>query len=213
MLFLPLLFSISNGDALKSMLIEDGWVDMGTSQRDFGTVHSRHKPLDGLDCLEAQATTSLPLKALKEVILDIEGNVNWSSADLLVSEVLSQGNGRIDYVQVLNVPAPFSDRLWVLSGQVTTNAAGWHFVWQRIPGEGYDRVTELHSEYPDAVEISSNVGSWSLLPIENGQHVARFRSCNDAGGNIPRWAGEQTARLMLPTNIVDLFREAEKRRD
>jgi hypothetical protein len=211
MLFLSLLFSASNSDALSAMLNHDGWTDMGSSEESYGTVSARHKPLDGLDCLEAQATTSLDADIMKAVILDIEGNSDWSSADLTLSEVLGAKNGRIDYVQVLDVPSPMSDRMWVLRANVKTDAHGWHFIWQRIEGEEYERVAEVRAANPDAVEISSNVGAWSLLPGEDGETVARFRSCNDVGGNIPKWAGEKAARALLPNNIKDLFVEAEKR--
>lgn len=211
MMLFSLLFSVGNADALKAMLSDDGWDDLGASEEAFGTVSVRHKPLDGLDCLEARADTSLDVGVMKQVVLDIAGNKDWSSADLILSEVLGSGNGRIDYIQVLNVPAPLDDRLWVLRGQVQTDAEGWHFVWQRIDGGDYPRVAEVRDAHPDAVEILTNVGGWSLLPADDGQTTARFRSCNSVGGNIPRWAGEKAARAMLPNNIADLFREAEKR--
>ena len=83
--------------------------------------------------------------------------------------------------------------------------------WERIDGGDYPRVAEVRDAHPDAVEILTNVGGWSLLPADDGQTTARFRSCNSVGGNIPRWAGEKAARAMLPNNIADLFREAEKR--
>ncbi len=211
MLLLPLLWTITNDDALKAMLGDDGWLDVGTSEQSFGTVTSRHKPLDGLDCLEARATTSLSEEVMKEVILDIEGNLDWSSADLVVSEVLGRKNGAVDYVQVLDIPAPMSDRYWVLRGHVKTDAEGWHFIWQRIEGGDYPRVAELLTPYDDLVEIATNVGSWTLSPTDDGQTQARFRSCNDVGGNIPRWAGEKAARALLPNNITDLFDETAKR--
>ena len=211
MVLLSLLFAVGNPEALNAMLQDDGWDRLGSRDEAFGTVSIRHKPLDGLDCLEARADTSLDAEVMKQVILDIAGNTDWSSADLLLSEVLGSQNGRIDYIQVLDIPAPLDDRLWVLQGQVQTNAEGWHFVWHRIDGGDYDRVSEVRQAHPDAVEILTNVGAWSLLPADDGQTTARFRSCNSVGGNIPRWAGEKAARAMLPNNITDLFRETEKR--
>ena len=106
-----------NDTAKAAIRSESGWQDMGTMDRDGVTgIQVRHKPLDGVDCLEASVQSDLPVETMKAVVLDIEGNKRWSSAGLKASTVLSRSGGRIDYVQVLGMPSPFSTRYWFLRG-------------------------------------------------------------------------------------------------
>lgn len=205
----------TNADIAEAIAEESGWEDVGTSKEaGIGEVRARHMNVDGVDCLEASAVTALPVETLQEVILDIRGNTEWSSAELAESSVLAEKTGRIDYLQVLKLPAPFAGRYWFLRGEVSAGEAGaWSFAWQRLDGvasypEAYAGMIKRYGE--DMVEVGVNVGSWALLPSEAGT-VARFRSCTNVGGSVPRWAGEKAARIMLPNNIVDLLVEAEKR--
>jgi hypothetical protein len=207
----------SNADIAEAIADDAGWEDVGSSDEPgVGAVTARHMNVDGVDCLEASAVTALPVDTLQEVILDIRGNIDWSSAELAESSVLSEKAGRIDYLQVLKLPAPFASRYWFLRGEVTSGAEGadsWSFAWQRLDGpssypEAYAGMVKRYGE--DMVEVGINVGSWALLPAEDGT-TARFRSCTNVGGSVPRWAGEKAARIMLPNNIVDLVVEAERR--
>ncbi|MCB9765425.1 MAG: hypothetical protein H6739_36965 [Alphaproteobacteria bacterium] len=214
---LLLTLALTPPDAVVRAVAEpDGWVDVGSDTRDgVGPIHARHKALDGVDCLEASTVTTQPPALLREIILDIPGNLQWSSADLKRSIVLDDRDGRIDYVQVLGMPPPFSDRYWFLRGQVVEGTDGpgsWSFSWARIDGAALypAQSAALKDDFNDPVEITLNVGSWALLPHAEGT-VARFRSCSDAGGAVPRWAGEKAARMMLPNNVVDLVKEAERR--
>lgn len=217
MLFFTLLLAAMTPDQVNASLAEPaGWVDVGQETREgVGPITARHKELDGVDCLEAATVTAHDPALLKEIILDIKSNLDWSSADLLYSNELVRQPARIDYVQVLNLPMPLSDRYWFLTGRVSEGSEGpgsWAFSWSRIDGaalypEAHAKVVE---RYGEVVEVTLNVGSWALLPAPGGT-LARFRTCSDSGGSIPRWAGEKAARLMLPNNIVDLMKEADKR--
>lgn len=209
---LSLAHSTSFNDTAKAALEEEsGWEDVGTMEREGIAVQGRHKVIEGVDCLEASAVTTHDPEVMKAIILDIRANTDWSSADLKVSDVLKESSTEIDYVQVLEVPAPFADRYWFLRGVIAETEAMWQFSWAWIDGK---------TEYPDVyskvvgedlVEVDVNVGSWALLPVEGAGTQARFRSCTNVGGSIPKWAGEQAAKLMLPNNIEDLFSEAQKR--
>ena len=127
--------------------------------------------------------------------------------------MLSSQGSQQDYLQVLNLPPPFADRFWFLKGTATTAGNTWMFFWERIDGAQHypDALSGLLEKSSGAVEVGVNVGSWSLIEGE-GSRIARFRSCTDVGGSVPRWAGEKAARLMLPNNIVDLFAEGQRRR-
>ena len=209
--FLSLASANPFNDTARVALDEDsGWQDVGTMERSGIQVQGRHKVIEGVDCLEASAVTKHDVDTMKAIILDIEGNTYWSSAALKRSDVLREEGSTIDYVQVLEVPAPFNDRYWFLRGEVEDGDAGWHFRWKRL--DGAETYPEVYAKVvgEDLVEVDVNVGSWSLIPADEGTQ-ARFRSCTNVGGSIPKWAGEQAARLMLPNNIEDLLNEAEKR--
>ncbi|MCP4807977.1 MAG: hypothetical protein GY913_32150 [Proteobacteria bacterium] len=189
---------------------ESGWLSVGTTEESVGTVSARHKEVDGVDCLEASAQVTVPVETLKEVVLDIPANLDWSSADLLHSVVLKEEGTTLDYVQVLDIPSPFGDRYWFLHGTVADTADLWEFSWEHI--DGSSSYPDAYAKYVDdeLVEVDVNVGSWAFLE-QDGATVARFRSCTNVGGSVPRWAGEKAARVMLPNNIIDLVVEGEKR--
>lgn len=198
-------------EAAKAALAEaSGWVDVGSTEESVGTVSARHKELDGVDCLEASAVVTLPLDTLKEVVLDIPANKDWSSADLKHSIVLKEDGSTLDYLQILEIPAPFGDRYWFLHGTVDDAPNAWEFRWEHV--DGATAYPESYAKYvdDDLVEVDVNVGSWAFL-TEGEVTTARFRSCTNVGGSVPRWAGEKAARVMLPNNIVDLVNEAERR--
>ena len=211
MIWIPVALANPVNEAAKAALADEtGWIDVGSTQESVGTVSARHKPIDGVDCLEASAVVTVPVDTLKEVVLDIPGNIEWSSADLLHSIVLKEEGTTLDYVQVIDIPSPFGDRYWFLHGTVTDTPEIWEFGWEWVDGA---------KEYPDAyakyvseelVEVDVNVGSWAFVEAD-GSTTARFRSCTNVGGSVPKWAGEKAARVLLPNNIVDLVIEGEKR--
>jgi hypothetical protein len=204
------------GSLSQQLADPEGWVVVQDEQHpDWGRVIARHKPLDGVDCLEISGLTGADPALLKAIILDIPGNLSWSSADLEASVVLSEDGATQDYFQHLSIPAPFADRYWFLRGvsvEAPEGPGSWSFEWERIDGLALypDQAGRLLAEAGRAVEIGVNVGSWSLLP-EGDLTRARFRSCSDVGGSIPRSAGEAAARLLLPNNLRDLFQEADRR--
>ncbi len=190
-----------------AMQHDSNWSDEGTKDTDVGPVRIRHLNLAGVDCLEGSATTRVPADALLAVAVDVANNPAWTSADLVLSEALSQDSNRVHYLQVLNNPPPISDRYWYLEGRVVPEDGGQAFRWDRLDGaERYpQRHEKLAANHDGAVEVAFNLGSWAFLPLPDGQTLARFRTCSDAGGRIPRWAGEAAAKAMLPNNLVDLI--------
>ncbi len=204
-LLVSLAFALSPAEVWSAM--DAGtWTDAGSKNTSVGAVAVRHLPLDGVDCLEASAVTTLDVERMKTVVLDIRGNPEWSSADLSLSWVLREDAASMDYVQVLNNPVPIADRYWYLKGNWGAQGDVWALTWQHFDGEATypDQHAELKASHKSAVPVRFNVGSWAFVPAEGGT-LARFRSCSDAGGNVPRWAGEAAAKLMLPNNIEDLF--------
>ncbi len=205
---LPVAFALTP-DSVRAAMDGLGWQDVGERQTEVGLVAVRHLPLDGIDCLEASASTTLDLERMKTIVVDIRGNPEWSSAALTQSQVLAEAEGTVDYLQVLDNPSPISDRYWYLRGTWGPTGEGWALSWEHFDGEAeYPKAhAELRASHQGAVPVTFNVGSWAFLP-QGSATVARFRSCSDAGGNVPRWAGEAAARRMLPNNIIDLFKAA-----
>jgi len=201
-----------NEQAKVAIRSNSGWEELDTVNRGgVDNIRVRHQKVGEVDCLEASTVSQLPAETMKAVVLDIRGNAQWSSADIKSSTVLSEGGGKIDYVQVLGMPSPFSDRYWFLSGQVSGHD-GWTFAWEPLDAaQAYpDALASLKAADSSAVEVNVNVGSWSMVPDDAGTLV-RFRSCTNAGGSVPQWAGERAARAMLPNNIVDLINATNKR--
>ncbi len=196
-----------------AMQLDANWEDVGRKDTEVGPVRLRHLVLEGVDCLEGSAVTSQPADKLLAIAVDVARNQAWTSADMTLSEVLSEDASRVHYLQVLNNPPPISDRYWYLEGRVVPEGTGQAFRWDRLDGASVypSRHRTLASNHDGAVEVAFNLGSWAFLPGPGGETVARFRTCSDAGGRIPKWAGEAAAKAMLPNNLVDLITYAEGR--
>lgn len=190
-----------------AMQLETNWEDMGTRSTEVGPVRLRHLMLEGVDCLEGSATTGLSPEALMKVATNVEDNLAWTSSDMTLSEALHRDGQRVQYLQVLNNPPPISDRYWYLEGHVQTEGGVHAFAWDKLDGATAfpERHRTLLAEHSGAVEVAYNLGSWAFLPQPDGRTLARFRSCTDAGGRVPRWAGEAAAKALTPNNLVDLI--------
>jgi hypothetical protein len=176
-------------------------------------INIRHKQIGGVDCLEGIGTTAVPVAVLMEAVVDIPGNLRWSSASLLESEFLSTGSTSFDYYQYLSNPFPIKDRFWMNRATIVGDPANGpvQFRWQHLdPGTYAERYSRVLEEHDGAVLTEVNVGAWVFNPTSGGTEV-RFRTCSDAGGSIPAWAGEIAAKTTLPTNIADLVREGQRR--
>lgn len=191
-----------------------GWTELGTEEVDgVGAITIRHKSIEGVDCLEGIGHTEVPVPVLLEATVDIPGNMKWSSASLLESEFLSTGATSFDYYQYLSNPFPIKDRFWFNRATIVGDPSGGpvEFRWQHIDPETYpERYRRVRAEHGDAVVTDVNVGAWVFTPADGGTEL-RFRTCTDAGGSIPKWAGELAAKSTLPTNIADLVREGRRR--
>jgi hypothetical protein len=195
----------------EAMAHDDQWKEMGTEKTSIGPVKMRHLKLPTVDCLEASATTQSSIPKLMSIVIDVQNNPEWTSADIVISRVLAQDANQLDYLQVLSNPAPIADRYWYLRGNIKADGKGQVFKWEGIPGSSLypDIHSDMKAKHSGSVELAFNIGSWAFYP-EGDQTLARFRGCTDAGGKVPRWLGEALAEVMLPNNIVDLLTYASK---
>ncbi len=200
-------------DVRSAMQVESNWEEFGTKTTEVGEVKQRHLNLDGVDCLEGTVITQVPLDTLLAITVDVANNPLWTSSDLAFSELLYEGLDGIHYLQLLQNPAPISDRYWYLQGRVTQDGDGKVFSWDHLDGSQHypPRHAALMTQHGGAVEVAFNLGSWSFYPRPDGRTLARFRSCTNAGGRIPLWIAEAAAKALLPNNLVDLIRYAESR--
>lgn len=219
MLVAPLLLVASIAHAtdtttLRSKLeAPDGWKEISRNEeKGVGTVVIRHKEIDGAPCLEGTTSAALAPDALLAASIDIPNQPSWSTWTLPASGKLSSGAESFDYYQVLDNPYPIADRAWFLHGRVVRNGAERGLAWEPIDPTAYPQVWgDVQKRFPDAVVTRVNLGDWTFSPQADGTTRIRYRICTDAGGNIPRWAGEYAATRTLPTNVGDIVREVTRR--
>lgn len=220
MLAAPLLLWVSSfahaadSRALRAQMeAPDGWKEISRNEeKQVGTVVIRHKEIDGAPCLEGTTIATLTPDALLAASIDIPNQPSWSTWSLPASGKLGSGNESFDYYQVLDNPFPIADRAWFLNGRVLRNGAERAFAWEPIdPATHPTTWADVQARFPDAVVTRVNLGDWTFTPEADGTTRIRYRICTDAGGNIPRWAGEYAATRTLPTNVGDIVREVSRR--
>jgi hypothetical protein len=207
--------AISADPAALRRGLEDpsGWAEIDRKKvDDVGEIVVRHKEVLGESCLEGTTTATLDADALLAAATAVEDQPRWSSWKIPAAKKLGGGATAFDYVQLLDNPAPIADRYWVLSARVSVEGADRVFRWDQVDGDArYPvEVAALKARFPEAVPTRTNVGDWTFTPSPAGTRV-RYRICTDAGGNVPRWAGELAARNTLPGNLADIVREVRRR--
>lgn len=212
-LLIPLATAAPAATYRAGLADSSGWKEVAVRQHDsVGEIRVRHKKVAGLDCLEGIAHTQASIDKMLAAATDINGSKNWSSANLVESEALSNGR-TFDYYQVLDNPFPLKDRYWFLRGTTVKSGGVTEFQWQHIDAAAehpaaYQRVTAAH---PDAISTGVNVGAWVFAPDGNRVRV-HYRLCSDPGGSVPEWAGHKAAEMTLPTNVADIIERATGRR-
>ena len=193
-----------------------GWSEVARKQEDgVGEVVVRLKDVDGQPCLEGTTTAPLDADRLLEASADIDTQARWSTWTLPYSRRVTQPEGerqRFVYAQVLDNPYPVADRAWFLQGELVRTPTERRFVWDRVdPAAHATAWADVRARFPDAVLTGVNMGDWTFTPQGDGRTRIRYRICTDAGGSIPRWAGEYAATKTLPTNVGDIVREVTRR--
>lgn len=201
--------------AFQRGLADDaGWVQVATKRHpSVGEIRVRHKRIAGLDCLEGIAHTTAPIDGMLAAAMDFEGIPSWSSADLLDSAALGQGNP-VDFYQVLDTPFPLKDRYWFLRGTTLRATDGTtEFRWEDIDADALHPAAHkrVQAAHPDAIPTGVNVGAWVFVP-QGAQTQVHYRLCSDPGGKIPEWAGHMAAKIALPTNVADIIERAQGKR-
>lgn len=192
-----------------------GWTSVATRTSDVGAVYVYHKEIDGIPCLTGVTSTDVAPATLLAVVLDVPSSLKWSSADLAVSELLTQAPTQIRFWQYIDIPnwTLVSDRFWVLEGQVSNVGASTKFRWNRVDAAAtYPAVVEkAHARDSSAVEPPINWGEWTFTPVEGRTEVV-YRACADVGGRIPESVQKWVATRTLPDTVADLVREGQRRR-
>lgn len=189
-----------------------GWTEVGRRTEDgLGEVVLKHKKVGEVDCLEGAVTVPEAPEALLAVAADVPGATKWSRWELVASKVVGNAGGAVQYVQLLDNPAPIADRYWFVEGRSHRSEAEARFSWRHIdPAAHPAALAEIQALRSAAVSTVVNVGEWRFRKAATGTAL-RYRICTDAGGAIPRWAGEFAATRTLPTNLADLVLEARRR--
>ena len=210
---ISLLAALPDPAPLEAAIRADaGWEQVAVRDEEgLGKVTLKHKRQGEVDCLEGRTTVDVSPRVLLNVAADVPSATRWSRFELVASKVISRSGAKVKYVQLLDNPAPIADRYWFLEGRSSETEAAAVYSWRHIdPAEHPDMLAEILALRPNAVSTGVNVGEWRFTPAD-GMTDLRYRVCTDAGGSIPRWAGELAATRTLPSNIADLVKEGRKR--
>ncbi|MFZ5480009.1 MAG: hypothetical protein ACOZNI_24805 [Myxococcota bacterium] len=201
-------------DALRRGLEDPaGWAEIDRKQvDDVGEIVVRHKEVLGESCLEGSTTVALDADALLAAATAVEDQPRWSSWKLPAAKKLAGTATAFDYYQLLDNPAPIADRYWFVHARVGVEGSDRVFRWDQLDAAAKypAEAAALQARFPEAVPTRTNLGDWTFTPSPAGTRV-RYRICTDAGGNVPRWAGEIAARNTLPGNVADIVREVRRR--
>lgn len=206
------LFATATAGDVSALTADAGWKELATRSSDVGKVTVSLKQLEGLPCLRAQVVVVASTEALLEVVTDIPSAIRWGTAGITKAEILGKGDGWLDYMQYLDVPnwTLAQDRFWILrGGAVTGPDGGVVFSWDRSSDHQATRDAIAATD-PKAVELPTNYGAWSFLPVEGGTRV-RQEVCSDLGGSMPtsiqRWVSTRT----MPDTVAEMVVEAQRR--
>ncbi len=191
---------------------EAGWAEVGVREEEgIGEVRLRHKRAGEVDCLEGSAQVSASVGQLLAVAADVPSATRWSRWELVASEVIDRKDGKVIYYQLLDNPAPIADRYWFLESVSTKTETSARFWWRHVdPAQYPEAQAKVLGLRANAIATTVNVGEWRFDQVAAGTQLS-YRLCTDAGGNIPKWAGEFAATRTLPANIADVVKEAQRR--
>ena len=189
----------------------EGWRLDKTVGTSIGNVQVWSKTLEEIPCFYGKAETSVDIDTLLEVARDIEGSLQWSTAELKESTTLQSTGREIDYYQRMSIPF-VSHRHWFLKGKTARRKGETLFHWDRlINGGPHSRFYhEKLSEHPTAVEPPINVGGWSFIQADDLVTV-RYYICTHPGGMVPQQFQAIGTSKTLPNNLRDLIIEGQKR--
>lgn len=182
---------------------------------DAGMVKVYSATVAGIGCFKAEAeVTSVDGKSMLDVVSDVVGAKQWSSAGVTRAEVLGRTGNTVAYYQYLDVPdwTFASDRFWFLSSDIVDAPGTRTLRWNRLDPNGpyAARYQAFKAENPSAVEPPVNVGGWYFKDDDFGVTIT-YLICTDAGGNIPSAVQSAATRKTLPDTVGDVVREAKKR--
>jgi hypothetical protein len=196
---------------------ESGWESIGSKEHSKAgiEIQLRSKYVDGTPCLIGEVDVEVSADKLLEVATDIPGAMQWSSAPMAASRVLSRNGDIVHYYQLLDTPGwTFAaDRFWVLAGRVHKRSDGSvAFQWNRFEWKTKypDLVDEMERDHEDAIEPPVNFGEWRFTPKSGGSNV-RYYVCSNTGGRLSESVQKFASKKTLPDTVADLIMAARKR--
>lgn len=192
------------------------WTRVTTVKNDNigGEVVIWKATISGVDCFRGTAVVDVPPEKLLDVVADVEGAKQWSSAGISEAKLLSRSGSQIAYYQYLDVPGwtMAADRFWFLSSTLERSPQRSSLKWVPLEAGGAhaDVYTKVKAEHPNAVEPTVNVGSWVFEKGASGVDM-RYSICTQPGGSIPAAIQNAATRRTLPDTLGDVVREARRR--
>ena len=204
-------------DPTHAQIESASWTFLSERDHDVaGVVKVYNAQIAGRECYQARVSVDLPQSAMSNVITDLDGALQWSTAGLMESKILGKKGNTLYYYQVLDVPGytMASDRFWYNQGVVSQEGDEWTMRWSLLEegGDYKDHYLETKARHSGAVFIDMNVGAWRLIP-DGGpdKNKVTYSICSDSGGSLPAWLQAQASKQTLPDTVGDMIREAKKR--
>jgi hypothetical protein len=148
------------------------------------------------------------------VLIDTPYHARMSD-DMVESVPVREEQGALLYYQVLDLPAPLSDRYWIAYAQTSRNygGPGHHFrQWSSAPeSAAADVRSALQTKYPRGVEVTHTHGQWEVETLADGRLQVTLRSVVDPGGAVPSRLAGVVSGKGVADNIRRMEEHARKR--
>ena len=211
--FLFALSASASEPAWDTLANNTDWKDVGTRKSKVGEIQISSKRIDGVGCLHGSTVVDTSPERLVAVTRDMVRAIDWSTADLALSEQLTGDANSFVLMQYYAAPGwTFAaDRFWVIEGEHSIQGNSGKYRWERVSVDGYpDALASAHALSKNAIELPTNYGEWTFSRTDAGTEV-QYRSCADFGGRLPTGVQVWLNTQQLPNLIADLVIEANRR--
>ncbi len=214
MLILLAALSASAAEPAWEVLSDDSeWKEVGTRKSSIGEISLRSKRIAGVGCVEARVVVEPSPERLVAITRDMASAIDWSSADLRMSQKLASDEDSFVVLQYLHSPgwSFAADRYWVVRGEPRLTGDRGSYRWYRVEAQGYpEAVEQVRAISSNAIELPTNYGEWTFIPVNAGTAL-QYRSCADFGGRVPTAFQQWLNFQQTPAFVADLVVEAGRR--
>jgi len=192
---------------------DSDWKDIGSKRSDVGEIHIRTRKIDGIGCVEGTTEVATSAEKLVDVTRDMVRSIDWSTADVALSEELDKSAGSFVLFQYWDAPmwTFAADRFWVIRGEPQLDGNAGSYRYYRVAVEQFPDAAEQASDWSrNSIEVPINYGEWTFTP-SGAETRVQYRGCADFGGRLPTAVQQWLNTQQLPAMVSDLVSEANRR--